>query len=41
MDANWIASLVIRGVVDMDDAVEMIHDTAYLLARKAYKFDQG
>ena len=41
MDANWIASLVIRGVVDMDDAVEMVHDTAYLLARRAYKFDQG
>ena len=38
-DADWIASLVVRGIVDMDDAAEMIHDTAYRLAKKAYKFD--
>ncbi len=37
VDANWIAGLVVRGVVDMDDAEEMIHDTAYRLAKKAYK----
>ena len=38
VDANWIAGLVVRGIVDMDDAQEMIQDTAYRLAKKAYKF---
>ena len=38
VDANWIAGLVVRGIVDMDDAEEMIHDAAYRLAKKAYKF---
>lgn len=37
-DANWIASLVLRGIIDEADAEEMILDTAYRLARKAYKF---
>jgi len=37
VDANWIASLVVRGIVDMDDAEEMIQDTAYRLVKKAYK----
>lgn len=36
--ANWIAGLVVRGIVDMDDAHEMIVDTAYELAKRAYKF---
>jgi glucuronate isomerase len=36
--ANWIASLVVRGIVDMDDADEMILDMAYRLARRAYRF---
>ncbi len=35
--ANWVAGLVVRGVVDMDDAREMIVDLAYRLARRAYK----
>jgi len=39
--SNWIAGLVVRGVVDMADAEEMILDTAYRLAKKAYKFDQA
>ncbi|MGH9940402.1 MAG: glucuronate isomerase, partial [Blastocatellia bacterium] len=39
VDANWIAGLVVRGIVDMDDAEEMIHDAAYRLAKRAYKFD--
>ena len=39
--SNWIAGLVVRGIVDMEDAEEMIHDTAYRLAKKAYKFDQA
>lgn len=38
VDANWIAGLVVRGIVDLDDAQEMIYDTAYRLAKKAYKF---
>jgi glucuronate isomerase len=37
VDANWIASLVTRGIVDMQDAEEMIKDTAYRLVKKAYK----
>jgi glucuronate isomerase len=37
VDANWIASLVVRGIVDMADAEEMIRDTAYRLAKRAYK----
>jgi glucuronate isomerase len=37
VDANWIAGLVVRGIVDIEDAQEMIQDTAYRLAKKAYK----
>jgi glucuronate isomerase len=36
---NWIAGLVVRGVVDMDDAHEMALDLAYRLVRRAYKLD--
>ncbi|MBK6798784.1 MAG: glucuronate isomerase [Acidobacteria bacterium] len=39
VDANWIAGLVVRGILDHEDAQEMIHDTAYRLAKRAYKFD--
>jgi glucuronate isomerase len=38
MEANWLAGLVVRGIVDVEDAAEMIHDTSYRLAKKAYKF---
>jgi glucuronate isomerase len=37
VDANWLAGLVVRGVIDMEDAGEMIVDCAYRLAKKAYK----
>ena len=37
VDANWIAGLAVRGIVDMQDAEEMIQDTAYRLVKKAYK----
>jgi len=37
--ANWLAGLVVRGIVDVDDAHEMIVDTAYRLAKGAYKFN--
>jgi glucuronate isomerase len=40
VDANWIAGLVVRGIVDPDDAREMILDTAYRLAKRAYKFGE-
>jgi len=39
VDANWLAGLVVRGVVDRDDAHEMIHDLAYRLAKGAYRFN--
>jgi len=39
VDANWIAGLVVRGIVDMSDAEAMVHDAAYRLARRAYKFE--
>jgi len=35
--ANWLAGLVVRYIVDMDDANEMIHELAVGLARRAYK----
>jgi glucuronate isomerase len=38
VDANWIAGLVVRGVVGIEDAEEMIRDTAYRLAKKTYRF---
>jgi glucuronate isomerase len=39
VDANWLAGLVVRGIIDMVDAEEMIQDAAHRLARRAYKFD--
>jgi len=38
VDANWIAGLIVRGIVDLDDGEEMMQDTAYRLAKRAYKF---
>ncbi len=35
--ANWLAGLAVRGIVDLDDASEMIQALAYGLAKKAYK----
>jgi glucuronate isomerase len=34
---NWLAGLVVRGVVDEQDAGEMARDAAYGLAREAYR----
>jgi glucuronate isomerase len=36
--ANWAAGLVVRGIVDEEDAREMMLDLAYRLAKRAYKF---
>jgi glucuronate isomerase len=38
--ANWVAGLVVRGIVDEEDAAEMILDLAYRLAKRAYKFEE-
>ncbi len=37
VSANWIAGMTVRGVVDQEDAREMILDMAYRLAKKAYR----
>jgi glucuronate isomerase len=37
MSANWIAGLVVRGIVGMEDGLEMSSDMAYRLAKRAYK----
>jgi glucuronate isomerase len=37
VSADWIAGLVVRGIVDLEDAHEMILDMAYRLAKRAYK----
>ena len=37
--ANWIAGLVVRGLVDMEDAAEMVQDASYRLAKSAYKME--
>lgn len=39
IDADWLASLVVRSVIDREDATEMMHDATYRLAKRAYKFD--
>jgi glucuronate isomerase len=35
--ANWLAGLVVRHIVDIDDANEMIQELAVGLAKRAYK----
>jgi glucuronate isomerase len=40
VDANWLAGLVVRGIVDLGDAEEMIQDTAYRLAKRTYKLER-
>jgi glucuronate isomerase len=39
IDANWLAGLVARHVVDLGDAREMARALAYDLARTTYRFD--
>jgi len=34
--ANWLAGLVVRGLVDEAEAAEMAHDMAYGLAKRSY-----
>lgn len=35
--ANWLAGMVVRHIIDIDDAREMIQDMAVNLAKRAYK----
>ena len=35
--ANWLAGLVVRGLIDMEDATEMAPDMAVGLAKRTYK----
>ncbi len=35
--SNWLAGLVLRGMIDHEDAFEMASDLAYNLAKKAYR----
>jgi glucuronate isomerase len=35
--ANWLAGLVVRHIIDMDDAHQMIQDLAVNLVKKSYK----
>ncbi|MAT42148.1 MAG: glucuronate isomerase [Anaerolineaceae bacterium] len=39
MSANWVAGLLVRGIVDETDAQEMVVDLAYNLAKKAYRLE--
>lgn len=36
--ANWLAGLVVRGIVDSEDAHEMASELAYGLAKQGYRF---
>lgn len=38
--ANWLAGLVVRRIVDLDDAHEMMLDMAYRLARQTYRLQE-
>ena len=37
--ANWLAGLVLRRLVDVDEAEDMMREMAYGLARKAYRLE--
>lgn len=38
--ANWVAGLVVRGLIDTEDAGSMVHALAYDLAKTAYKLTE-
>jgi len=37
--SNWLAGLVVRGIVDASDARSMAREMAYGLAKRAYRLD--
>ena len=41
VDANFLAGLVARHVLDLDDALDMAHALAYDLVRRAYKLEKA
>lgn len=41
VDANWIAGLLERQVIDEEDAAQMMRAAAYGLAKDAYRLDDG
>ena len=41
IDANWLAGLVVRHIIALDDAREMARALAYDLAKAAYRLDHG
>lgn len=41
VDADWLAGQVVRSIVDIDDAREMIVDMSYRLAKSTYKFAEA
>lgn len=38
--ADWLAGLVVRGIIDEEDSIEMATDMAYNLAKSAYHLNQ-
>jgi len=38
--SNWLGGLVVRGIVEMEDAREMILDVSYRLSKQVYKLDR-
>ena len=41
VDANWIAGLLERQVIDEEDAAQMMQAAAYGLAKDAYRLENG
>ncbi|HVA88736.1 MAG TPA: glucuronate isomerase [Chloroflexota bacterium] len=39
VSANWLAGQVVRGLIDQEDAVQMVRECAQGLARRAYRLD--
>lgn len=40
MSADWVAGLLVRGIIDEEDAQDMMHELAYGLAKRAYRLDK-
>ncbi len=38
VEANWLAGMVLRGLIDLEDAREMAADSAYRLVKTTYRF---
>ena len=37
--SNWLAGMVVKGLIDLADALEMAQDTSYRLAKRAYRLE--